>query len=161
METQLFHSFVYFHYICTRILPIVASSYQQCYLELIFLNYPYRGGGTGIQTSTRHLRNNRLFLKFLLFWYIEIWLRQITSAHVVPLWVRSIQFLWLSEHLLNQRNNKNIRKRCEECSKLAIKTPKRRHWRRSGVFLVDNEHNSYIFLVLGWKLNPNSINYSK
>ena len=29
-------------------------------------------------------------------------------------------------------NNKNTRTRCEICSKLTIKTPERRHWRRSG-----------------------------
>ena len=26
------------------------------------------------------------------------------------------------------------------CSKLTIKTPERRHWRRSGVFIVNFEH---------------------
>ena len=37
-------------------------------------------------------------------------------------------------------NNRNTRARCEICSKLTIKTPKRRHWRRSGVFIVNFEH---------------------
>ena len=32
-------------------------------------------------------------------------------------------------------NNRNTNKRCEICSKLTIKTPKRRHWCRS-VFIV-------------------------
>ena len=31
-------------------------------------------------------------------------------------------------------NNRNTTKRCEICSKLTIKTPTRRHWRRSGFF---------------------------
>ena len=31
---------------------------------------------------------------------------------------------------------KTLRSRCEICSKLTIKTSKRRHWRRSGVFVV-------------------------
>ena len=31
-------------------------------------------------------------------------------------------------------NNRNITKRCEICSKLTIKTPTRRHWRRSEFF---------------------------
>ena len=31
-------------------------------------------------------------------------------------------------------NNRNIRARCEICSKLKRKTPERRHWRRSGVY---------------------------
>ena len=37
-------------------------------------------------------------------------------------------------------NNRNTRARCEICSKLTIKTLERRHWRRSGVFIVNFEH---------------------
>ena len=33
--------------------------------------------------------------------------------------------------------NRNTRKRCEIYSKLTIKTPERRQWRRSGTFIVD------------------------
>ena len=33
-------------------------------------------------------------------------------------------------------NNRNTRTRCEICSKLTIKTPERRQWRCSGVFLA-------------------------
>ena len=44
-------------------------------------------------------------------------------------------------------NNRNTRTRCEICSKSAIKTPKRRHWRRSGVFIVNFEHISHLALV--------------
>ena len=43
-------------------------------------------------------------------------------------------------------NNKNTRKRCEICSKLTIETPER-HWRRSGVSIVNFEHISHIVLV--------------
>ena len=39
------------------------------------------------------------------------------------------------------------RNTCKICSKLTIKTPERRHWRRSGVFIVDFEHISHFFLV--------------
>ena len=34
-------------------------------------------------------------------------------------------------------NNRNTKIRCEICSKLTIKIPKRRHWRRSVVFIVN------------------------
>ena len=44
-------------------------------------------------------------------------------------------------------NNRNTRTRCEICSKLTIKTPERRQWRRSGVFIVNFEHISYLALV--------------
>ena len=32
--------------------------------------------------------------------------------------------------------------------KLTIKTPERRHWRRFGVFIVNSEHISHLFLVI-------------
>ena len=41
-------------------------------------------------------------------------------------------------------NNKNTRTKCEICSKLTIKTPERRHWRRFGVFIVNFEHISHL-----------------
>ena len=37
-------------------------------------------------------------------------------------------------------NNINTRARCELFSKLTVKTPERRQWRRSGVFIVNFEH---------------------
>ena len=37
-------------------------------------------------------------------------------------------------------NNRNTRTRCEIYSKLTIKTPERRQWRRSGVFILNFEH---------------------
>ena len=45
-------------------------------------------------------------------------------------------------------NNRNTRIRCEIYSKLTIKTPQRRHWCRSGVFIVNFEHISHLNLVL-------------
>ena len=36
---------------------------------------------------------------------------------------------------------------CEIWLKLTIKTSKRRHWRRSGVFIVNSEHVSHFALV--------------
>ena len=44
-------------------------------------------------------------------------------------------------------NNRNTRARCEICSKLTIKTPERRYWRRSGVFIVNFEHISHLVLM--------------
>ena len=43
-------------------------------------------------------------------------------------------------------NNRNTRTRCEICLKLTIKTPKR-HWRRSGGFIVNFKNISHIVLV--------------
>ena len=36
-------------------------------------------------------------------------------------------------------NNRNTRARCKICSKLTIKTPKRRQWRCAGVFIINFE----------------------
>ena len=44
-------------------------------------------------------------------------------------------------------NNRNSRARWEICSKLTIKTPEQRQWRRSGVFIVNFEHISHLGLV--------------
>ena len=44
-------------------------------------------------------------------------------------------------------NKRNSGKGFEICSKLTTKTPERRHWRCSGVFIVKCEHISHIFLV--------------
>ena len=44
-------------------------------------------------------------------------------------------------------NKRYTRKRCEICSKLTIKTPERRQWRHSGVFVINFEHISQFFLV--------------
>ena len=44
-------------------------------------------------------------------------------------------------------NNRNTRTRCEICSKLTIKKPERRHWRRSDVFIVNFKHISQFVLV--------------
>ena len=44
-------------------------------------------------------------------------------------------------------NNENARTRCGISSKLTIKTPERRQWRPSGVFIVKLEHVSYLVLV--------------
>ena len=76
-------------------------------------------------------------------------------------------FCFLAGNYIFKVNNRNTRTRCEICSKLtkkipkrrhgrrsgiftvnfAIKIPKRRHWRRSGIFVVNFEHISHIVLV--------------
>ena len=45
-------------------------------------------------------------------------------------------------------DNRNTGKRSEISLDLTIKTPERRHWCRSGVFIVNFEHISHLFLLL-------------
>ena len=52
------------------------------------------------------------------------------------------------------KSKETLEKRCEICSKLIIKSPEQRHWRRSGGFIVNFEHILQIFRVfLLLKLN--------
>ena len=44
-------------------------------------------------------------------------------------------------------NNRGTRLRCKICSELTIKTPERRQWRRSGIFIVNFEHIPHLALV--------------
>ena len=58
-------------------------------------------------------------------------------------------------------SNKNTRTRCEICSKLTIKTPERRQWCCSGVFIVNFEHISHVvlvFLLLTLNMNLGYVN---
>ena len=48
-------------------------------------------------------------------------------------------------------NNRHTRTRCEKCSKLIIKTPKRRHWCRSGVFIVNFENISFFLNIFNFE----------
>ena len=68
--------------------------------------------------------------------------------------IRKLYFLCLAKYFLIIQagiylfkvNNVKTRTKSEICSKLKIKTPKRRHWRRSGVFIVNFEQISHIVL---------------
>ena len=52
-----------------------------------------------------------------------------------------------SQYLLVESQQQNFRKRSERCWKLTIKTPEWHHGRRYGVFIVNFEHISHLFLV--------------
>ena len=48
---------------------------------------------------------------------------------------------------LLQVNNGNTRKMCEICTRLTVKTPEQSQRRSSGVFIVNFEHISHLFLL--------------
>ena len=60
----------------------------------------------------------------------------------------AFQLFILAGIYLLKVNNRNTATRCEICLKLTIKTPERRQWRRSGVFIVNFEHISHLAVVL-------------
>ena len=50
-------------------------------------------------------------------------------------------------------NNRNVRTRCEICSKLTTKTPERYQWGRPVVFAVNIEHIPPLLVFLMLTLN--------
>ena len=48
-------------------------------------------------------------------------------------------------------NNGNTSKKCEICLKLKMKTPERRHVRRSVVLIVNFEHITYIVSIVDFE----------
>ena len=62
---------------------------------------------------------------------------------------RQLDYHWKDclKHLLFKINSNNTRKTCEICSKLTIKTPEQCQWHPSGVFIVNFEYTSHLFLV--------------
>ena len=98
--------------------------------------------------SRRHLSSKYLILLLL------IGLRIYINGKYLNCFAKeefNISFFYASPKLagiyLFKVNNRNTRTRCEICSKLTINTPERRHWRRSGVFIVNFEHISHLVLV--------------
>ena len=71
---------------------------------------------------------------------------------ILDVWLYSEYASWLVWSILAGNyvfkvNNRNARTRCEICSKLTIKTPQRRGWRRCGVFIVNFEQISHLVVV--------------
>ena len=83
---------------------------------------------------------------WLYFEWLKFVFRNNTSGNflkILPYFLQSIPV----DIYLFKVNNKNTRTRCEICSKLTMKTPERRQWRCSGVFIVNFEHISHLILV--------------
>ena len=78
--------------------------------------------------------NSRDIIVEVVTWTLPVWL-------VFDWWEKPRN---LANIYLLKFNKRHTRKRCEICSKLTVKT---RQWRRSGVFIVNIEHISYLFLV--------------
>ena len=75
--------------------------------------------------------------------------KHITLSSIVVVILISLNYIrpYPAVNYMFKVNSRNIRTRCEMCSKLTTKTPERRHWRRSSVFIVTFEHISHLVLV--------------
>ena len=102
---------------------------------------------TGVMKWVNYLNLNPLLLilntfsMFLILSLMTLRMYFTTGLHWMRIWQIKINL-----YLLNG-NNRNTRKRCEICEKLTTKTPERCHRNRSGVFTVNFEHISHLFLV--------------
>ena len=85
------------------------------------------------------------YLKIYFNWYVKVCLGALLSVNRC-IWIRLICIIQASNYMFKV-NNRNIRARCEICSKLTIKIPERRHWRPSGIFIVNFEHISHLIIV--------------
>ena len=104
---------------------------------------------TDFKKIQSHLKINSLFLKETL---LNLFHQSIRPCHVN---VKHACYweAFKSDNLLNYPTNiyllklynRNTRKKCEICSKLTIKTPKRSQWRCSGLLTVNFEHISHLF----------------
>ena len=117
------------------------------------------------KNEKNHYRRNLCILKeFLLLFYIkpDKSLENAVNRSKLYRWNFLLQYFFccyfvifqlninnfrVLHNLPAQSNNSNTRTRCEICSKLKIKIPERRQWRRSGIFIVNFEHISYLVLV--------------
>ena len=72
-----------------------------------------------------------------------------TKRNVSFFTVLLIDFVWFSacSRQTFTCSKSTICSKCEICSKLTIKSTERRQWPRFGVFVVNFEHISHLFLV--------------
>ena len=84
---------------------------------------------------------------FLCFLFLFCFVCCFSSSSCMLLSYFMFKSVYLVGIYLLKVNNRNTRVRCGICSKLIIKTPERRHWYRSGVFIVNFEHISQLVLV--------------
>ena len=93
-----------------------------------------------------------------------------TKAHVKTIFCTTSEFYQIRIQQYSQPafTCSKSRTMCEISSKLTIKTPERRQWRRSGVFIVNFDHISPLFLVLlfwtdncllGWVNRKNNLTF--
>ena len=74
---------------------------------------------------SKELISSRKCLYVVLFMHFRVYYKNLISG-AIPVGLYLVKV-----------NNRNTRTRCKICSKLTMKTTERRHWRRSGVFIIN------------------------
>ena len=74
---------------------------------------------------SKELISSRKCLYVFLFMHFRVYYKNLISG-AIPVGLYLVKV-----------NNRNTRTRCKICSKLTMKTTERRHWRRSGVFIIN------------------------
>ena len=69
-----------------------------------------------------------------------------TSQHIDEIYHADYCYIPAGIYFLKVKD-RNTRTSCEICPKLTIKTPERRQWRHSGVFIVNFGHILHLVLV--------------
>ena len=76
--------------------------------------------------------------------FAQLWVKTKYASNFHSVRFRRLQIPSPGGIYLSKLTIETLEQRCETCSKLTIKTPKRRHWRRFGVFIVNFEHISHL-----------------
>ena len=74
--------------------------------------------------------NNYYYYYYYYYYYILKKILRLLTEYQTNTWLTKVF------------NNNNTRKKCEICSNLTIKTPERRQWGHSNVFMINFEHIS-------------------
>ena len=78
---------------------------------------------------TRSHERKLFWIVWLISWWLDVWMHFPAGNYMFKV------------------NNRNSKTGCEICSRLTIKTPERHHCGRSGVFIVNFDHISHLFVV--------------
>ena len=96
----------------------------------------------GLQLKLRYYPKNEALEVFSLHSQISVqyWIRKFWKIDVCDTSIPAGNYMF-------KVNNRNIKTRLEICSDLTVKTPERRQWHRSSIFIVNFEHISHLVLV--------------
>ena len=112
---------------------------DRCWYQIKAWKGVVRNGKYMKNDSSKHIQKQNLLIQYL----------QSNQYRLIRFIKLLLRFLPADIYLLKV-NNRNTSTRCEIYLKLTIKTAERRHWRRSGVFIVNFKHILNLVLAFLW-----------